>query len=299
MLSGGLGTTIDDVTSVQRYKDDPTLETEIECLAATIGYLALIGTANYILNRLPGYWQYIPQLGTFWRPISNLVYPQPAPQVCTTTVTSTQKETRVTNNPKITTCDGNKYPQACRHYSSVINVNQGLDTLVCPVESIEGSKRPITKVWNGEHNQAWLYWVPHLPGYKPGPKFGYTDKCNRDEYPPFAFLEADGANYAQWIRFLPGSENQGAGQLWKGVCKTPKSQVNPVQGGPINDKTCTEITSITYTVNAFVMSFTNIPAGDDGLAANPCLPEITDDPGWYFQRAFLVLRNFRAGRSFG
>ena len=132
--------------------------------------------------------------------------------------------------------------------------------------------RTITKVWNDQHHTSWRRWVPSLAA-----SWGYN-KCNRDEYPPFAFMASDGANYVQWLRFLPQSQNSGAGQLWnQNICDKVESQTK-AEGGPINGKTCTEIKSILYTVGAFSMRFANIP--NDELSSNPCLPEITNDPGW-------------------
>ncbi|KAI2734245.1 CAZyme family GH18 [Penicillium roqueforti] len=143
-------------------------------------------------------------------------------------------------------------------------------TLRCPVDKMSNRKLPA--VWDKEHLKSWLLWVP------PFAKSLGVDKCNRDEYPPFAFMESTGTTYTQWLRFLPESQNKGAGQLWKNICKDYKKETK-LEGGPITSSTCTEIKSTVYTVNAMVMHFTNMP-NDDLLADNPCLPEITHDYGF-------------------
>jgi hypothetical protein len=179
------------------------------------------------------------------------VYPQPAPQTCTTTVTSISATT-VLGNLITKTCSGDKYPNACGAYKSIISHVQGADTLICPISTYAGNDRPAPTLWNNQHADAWRLWVPKLPGYK-------FNKCARDEYPPFRFLIGDmNYDYPQWIRFLPASENSGAGQIWRGVCSSKARSSTNVQGGPASDKTCTEINHITYTVNAMTMPITPV-----------------------------------------
>ena len=132
MVSGGLGSTIHNVGSVARYKDDPTLATFQECEAATVGFLFAYAAGYYILNSLAGYWQYVPLRGLVWTPISNIVYPQPKPQTCTTTVTETISVTYIRTPVSTAVCNGNQYSQACAHYSSVSASNGGLGTSSSP-----------------------------------------------------------------------------------------------------------------------------------------------------------------------
>ncbi|KAI4721608.1 glycoside hydrolase [Aureobasidium sp. EXF-10727] len=277
-LSGGLAPRVADINKFQNkgIGSGSNIGTAMECAAEVFPGVAALGltvAGLYILNSLPGYWQLVGGIYQ-WRPQRNIVYPQPAPQACTTTVTSVSATT-VLGNLISKTCSGNKYPNACGAYKSIISHVQGADTLVCPISTYAGNDRPAPTLWNSQHADAWRSWVPNLQGYK-------YNKCARDEYPPFRFLIGDmNIDYPQWIRFLPYSENSGAGQIWKGVCSSKARSSTNVQGGPASDQTCTEINHITYTVNAMTMLFTNMPpTNDDGLANNPCLPIITDDIGF-------------------
>ncbi|GAB7351190.1 hypothetical protein MBLNU459_g1634t2 [Dothideomycetes sp. NU459] len=185
-LGAGLAPRVADVTKFQNkgIGSGSNIGTAMECVSEVFPGLAALGltvAGIYILNSLPGYWQLV-QGRYQWRPQRNIVYPQPSPQACTTTVTS------------------------------------------------------------------------------------------------ISDMESD---YPQWIRFLPFSENSGAGQIWRNLCDNKAKSSTNVQGGPASDQTCTEVNHITYTVKAMTMVFANMPpTNDDGLAANPCLPIITDDIGF-------------------
>jgi hypothetical protein len=51
---------------------------------------------------------------------------------------------------------------------------------------------------------------------------GWTEEkdCDRDEWPPRAFWPVAKRNkLGQRVRFLPGSDNRGAGSMWNGFCK--------------------------------------------------------------------------------
>ena len=204
--------------------------------------------------------------------------------MCTSTVTDYVEETRVAG-VRTAWCDGNKYPQACYHYSSVSRDRPGLDTLVCPAVKKSGKYRPIVAAYRNQHVSQWYYWVSNFPA-------GLYDNtaCSRDEYPPFAFLGGPNdypnapqpVNYDQWIRFLPDRQNTGAGQLWRELCGNPDRKTS-IEGGQINDKTCTEIRTITYRVSAMSMACKNLPDdADDGLFDNWCqvISEVRDDPGF-------------------
>jgi hypothetical protein len=113
---------------------------------------------------------------------------------------------------KTKTCDGDEWPNACYHYSSVSREN-GLHTLLCPAKALPtNDPRPAVEKYRAEHRGTeWYRWVSNKPA---GVRFN-SNKCNRDEYLPFRFLAApngnDGVpaplNYDQWIRFLPQGEN--------------------------------------------------------------------------------------------
>ncbi|KAJ6153684.1 hypothetical protein N7470_006643 [Penicillium chermesinum] len=134
------------------------------------------------------------------------------------------------------------------------------------------SVRTAPAAWDKQHTTSWRWWVPNLP------KSLGANKCDRDEWPPAAFMEQKGSPYVQWIRFVPSSANRKAGQLWKGICGKPKKQTK-WEGGPIRDGTCTTVKSVIYTLNAMSMYFKNV-FSHPGLDDNPCLPIITDDPGF-------------------
>lgn len=230
-------------------------------------------------------WQVKNGLNWVFQPIRNIIYPQPNAKACTTTVTSFVEETRL-SEVKTVNCDGNRWLHACYHYSSVSRV-QKLDTLVCPATAYNGDRDAVAK-YRGERggtkSTEWYKWVSNAPA---GVK---NNKCNRDEYPPFRFLAGPNdykdapqpANYDQWIRFLPESDNKGAQSLWNRLCGKPKKETK-TEGGSINDKTCTEIQTITYRVNGMKMNFINVPDDiDDGMYQNWCtlVPTLRVDPGF-------------------
>lgn len=203
----------------------------------------------------------------------------------------------VTNSVSTITCDGNRYPQTYQNYASVINEAPGgkINTLYCAVSStIPG--RVLSDIWDAQHTSTWNYWVPQFN--KPN---GKPDRCNRDEYPPFAFqYPAE----SQWLRFLSEYDNKGAGNLWRGVCKAKPRSSTTVVGGPVNALTCTNALTITYTVNAMSMNFINNPANNDyGVGINSCLPStLVDDSGYALMSADLwydanIHTRFRSGRS--
>jgi hypothetical protein len=132
--------------------------------------------ASLILNTNPGLWQWNPIWETYaWTPLGNLPYPPKGPaDACTTTITVTSESTITTSSIATRTCNGNYYPQACLHYSSVQDSYVGLiDTLYCKVTPTE-SYRSAPSVWDKQHTVAWRYWVPKFN--KPN---GKEDTCNK------------------------------------------------------------------------------------------------------------------------
>ncbi|KAL6229090.1 hypothetical protein BDW75DRAFT_235461 [Aspergillus navahoensis] len=253
LLTGGQGVL---GPLVARYKDDPTLDTALgdllSCFISVIFFMGLVGTARYIPNIIPGHFERY----RGFVPINNVAYTTEAEKPCTATVTTHTEVKSVTSSPKTITCDGSRYPQACAHYSSVMS-RQGHSTFPCPLTQIG---RSVPQQWDKEHHKSWLLWVPNFP------KNLGENKCN-----------PAGSPYQQYLRFLPESQNKGAGQYWKNLCKHTKKETK-TEGGPIEDQTCTEIVSTIYTVNAMVMDFTKV--NGDLIDDNPCLPIITDDPGF-------------------
>jgi hypothetical protein len=287
-LSGGLAPRVADTSKISgsTLGIDLELGTQFECAAAVLSggeaasVAAIVGTTVaglYIYNKLPGYWILSAAGAYIWMPIRNALYPSvtQAPNIaCTTTVTETLTTTTITAT-STRTCDGNQWPQACQHYSSVIRDRKAfpISILSCPINPGEAN-RVLPETWNKQHAQTWLSWVPPFTKFK---QPGKPEVCQRDEYPPIAFAPAGG-----WIRYLPAGQNQGAGTLWSGICKSnPANNLGPVQGGPTAFSTCTSQRYLTYSLNAFSMAFKNMPAqADDGIPSNQCLPSITADAGF-------------------
>ncbi|KAJ6032574.1 hypothetical protein N7540_003306 [Penicillium herquei] len=265
LLTGGLG--------IQRKSKGYTLSDSIEetgdqCFDdLTPGSLNLVPARDYIMNNVPGYWTGDGKFSA----IHNKVYSTATPSSCTTTITIETTVTSTTSKPKTVTCDANTADQACRHYWSVNSrVGGAYDTLVCPISKMKN--RRIPRQWDNQHAKAWRSWISSFPV-----SLG-INSCQRDEWPPFHFMAQSGSNYIQWLRFLPASQNGKAGQLWSGICGKEQKRTE-WQGGPISGNICTTIKSVIYTMNAMSMAFKNVNS-DPGLATNPCLPIITDDPGY-------------------
>lgn len=213
----------------------------------------------------------------------------------TSTVTST---TTVTTRPTVTrTCDGDKYPQPCYHYSSVAQTST-FSRASCSNQDKSNGLRPLTNSWNAGH-KSYKRWNAYIAKSYTNPKGKATAlSCQRDEWPPAHFQQgrADG-----WVRFLPGDQNGGIpndGESgWKGICKfAPEKQVKK-EGGPITDMgnyylmTTYTSTIITLSVMSYTWKNVNPAVGDPyGLAENVCRPSVltgdvgyalqTDDP-WY------------------
>lgn len=216
----------------------------------------------------------------------------------TKTTSTVYTRTTVTTHPVVTrTCDGDKYPQVCYHYSSVAQ-RSTYNHASCSNQDQSNNNRPLPSSWNSGH-KSFMRWNNFIAE-------SYTNangkrkplRCERDEWPPAHFQQgrADG-----WVRFLPGDQNGGVPSDkrsgWKQICKFPPEKTVVEEGGPITDMgsyyLMTSYTSTVITLN--VMSYTwenvNPPAGDpDGLSANVCRPSVltsdvgyalqTDDP-WY------------------
>ncbi|KAK1978686.1 hypothetical protein LZ30DRAFT_598586 [Colletotrichum cereale] len=177
------------------------------------------------------------------------------------------------------TCNGALYPQPCLHYRSVINNQRGMDTLTCTTAAGSGGIRPVVEKYSKDHNTKWINGWMQSRGLN----------CQRDEYPPAAIWQ--GRDMRQWIRLVPGAQNGGAGQLFKGVCPA-KYKLSPEQGRRLAkvNRNCKRVVSSfvvtrTATTRVMKMRFINMAAADlladDGIPANPCWPStLIDDPGF-------------------
>lgn len=198
---------------------------------------------------------------------------------------STRTTTFSTRTPS---CDGNQYPQACFNYYSVGLKGKYYSVLTCRDLSTSNDERPLTKIYNAQHNTKWVSYIAKSY-YNVKSKGNIAVRPQRDEWPPAHFQQGVPIGY---IRMIPGSENSGAANDgtngWKGFCKYPPEQQVKTEGGPVEyvgDVVITTIiTSTIITLNVFDMQFTNLspPAGDIyALTTNVCWPSVlTNDPGF-------------------
>lgn len=104
-------------------------------------------------------------------------------------------------------CNGQRWPQACYHYSSAAAQNPRFNPLTCseyvPARNfMQGGTA--TQRWSEQHHTAWRQWMRR-------PQAG----CQRDEWPPQLFWQGDPG---QLIRYNHVEDNAGAGSLWNGFC---------------------------------------------------------------------------------
>lgn len=135
------------------------------------------------------------------------------------------------------TCSANIWSQACFHYYSVLKNYEGTSHIssiyTCSDSQVNRrddfkQDKPATDLWSTQHDRNWWTWtteskftIKQKRGEKIITKTG-DPRCQRDEYPPAFWLPLDKASnkgWAQLVRYLPGSENGGAGSLWNGICR--------------------------------------------------------------------------------
>lgn len=182
------------------------------------------------------------------------------------------------------TCDGVAYPQACWHYSSVIEVEPEVNSLLTCTDKALRAPRAIPPIYSnadpnagGQHNGGWITgWMQ-----------SYGINCERDEFPPAIIWQGRGDSGAVWIRFLPKTQNSGAGQLFNGICDdTPSSHTTNRAMDNQGVQDCRPWESWTSTVvttfSVLDLQFAGMGAAvDHALAANPCYPKtLGDDPGF-------------------
>ncbi len=102
-------------------------------------------------------------------PITEARQPIPTERMFCCFVFEITSESNVTTDPGIMRiCDGAQWPQACQHYSSVIDYHQplldpeerGYNPLTCPTSSrgnyrAGGQGEQITVDWSDQHNDGW------------------------------------------------------------------------------------------------------------------------------------------------
>lgn len=118
----------------------------------------------------------------------------------------------------------------------------------------------------------------------------YDVDCQGDEFPPAVIWQGRDRRSGQaWIRQLEGSQNTGAGNIFRGVCDDPPLS-RLTRSGFLSRKVGLCATTSTFSVTkiitwkALILNFTPFvfPPGDpDGLHANECWPSsLIEDPGW-------------------
>ncbi|KAL8726295.1 MAG: hypothetical protein Q9166_006797 [cf. Caloplaca sp. 2 TL-2023] len=240
------------------------------------------------------------------RPPKSSHDPEPTSSACnkrapncrrTTTITEPREPIRTEHPGIVRNCNGAAWPQACQHYSSVIDGEQpivetgerGYNPLTCPTRSLNNYRRgargeAIVVEWSDQHNDNCLRW------------HGYMQQaganCERDEYPPIGFWQ-DQEIRDQRVRMVPQAQNGPAGAALFGLafCRydgqgnPPASTRNAASDrlvhGPGRD---TEIwtAEVTTTLSTLSISFAAYPQQPDyGLTANPCWPStLINDPGF-------------------
>jgi chitinase len=205
-----------------------------------------------------------------------------APDLKTETI-ERRIETDAYNAPIIRNCNFGLYPQACWHYASVI-ANERIfanSELTCTQKNLR-APRPLPAIYSpGQHDGGWITgWMQ---------QFGVN--CERDEFPPAIIWQGrDGPSAPNvWIRFLPQTQNGGAGQLFNGICddNPPVSTLSRrmVDSGQQNCRPWESWTSTAAThYNVLSLDFQGMnhpPADPWGLTANPCWPNrLVNDPGF-------------------
>lgn len=214
--------------------------------------------------------------------------------VTTVTYAPNAKATQVTK-----TCD-RKHLQACYHYSSAIRVNKQWSTLPCPQGAATTSYRfsaSATATYRAEHTGT---------GWKDKQYRQFKDQCDMDEFPPAYLLDANNPAFiyagkdkrGQRVRYIPWTDNQGAGQSWKGMCfvgvldsMSDKDLQDLITKGslskPTNPKPQKESVNVAITVDRkpeliFDWDLPANPSQDDGLSDNGCWPKdiAVGDPGF-------------------
>lgn len=196
------------------------------------------------------------------------------------------------------------HSQACLAYSSAINNNAALRHVTCPYKKPDSQKRPAVNQYNLERAAGMNAWIALIPNYAAIRGGG----CERDEWPPALFLEANNGrnnleggqldvDRTQYIRLDPKRDNSDAGKLWLGLCP-PIAEHDRDQGVvSIKDAVAaggrrTQVTKYraTYTRSVFSIDFNMagyVDDGDDGLSINPCIPVRPNDNNNYRGYAML------------
>ncbi|KAK3933533.1 glycosyl hydrolase family 71-domain-containing protein [Diplogelasinospora grovesii] len=275
ILTGGFANVIRNVGVSRQYSDTYAIS-NAEC-----GWNLGDGTAQRtydkavangaVANYMAGVWE-VSDNGRATFSLQSTLSPSAtatAQLSCTSTSYVHETVTRVVST-RTTACPATA-ANACANYYSVARM-QASSVITCPYSKQPGERRPVVSLYNKEHKTKWFSYVPD---YK-------RSACQRDEFPPRAFMPTGRlSDWPQWVRLLPGKDNNRGGKLWTSLCNTKYENV-ATQGGLIQGSVCYSTVSTVRYVNALSLSFdtARLTSSDYLLSYNPCSITITNDVGF-------------------
>ncbi|PPJ57287.1 hypothetical protein CBER1_09015 [Cercospora berteroae] len=120
------------------------------------------------------------------------------------------------------TCIASNHPQAYAHYYSAIQ-NGARSSFFCEDGNARVNEKT-TSSWSSQHSdRIWQSYTMADDQYVFRGKTKDKPKCQADEWPPAYFLPSDAQErqkkeWGQYIRWLPGPENQGVPSIWNSFC---------------------------------------------------------------------------------
>lgn len=197
------------------------------------------------------------------------------------------------------------YPQACHHYKSAISVNKAWETLPCrPVAATTSRDRKNGKADSPQATGVW-YKEHKGTGWRDRTKIqGPMGRCQADEYPPYYLLDKTDTAWinsgvdstGQLVRLIPGKQNGGAGNMWKGVCFGPpleklsdgefsnkfQAAANKHTVNNIRAETVYASMTVSHKPEFTIVDWDSNLSKDGGLEKNDCWPKqlAALDPGF-------------------
>ncbi|KAI2635311.1 hypothetical protein GGS21DRAFT_489974 [Xylaria nigripes] len=202
--------------------------------------------------------------------------------------TEVELQTKVNKDPIVCAGDSN-YPEACRHYRSVINAYPQYATITCGYRKVDSKERPVLKEFDIQRKRDdWAPYITNAP-----------DGCSPDEFPPAVMIvpndgwgdltsmawdhapianrmsKKPAATQGQMVRYLDGKENRLAGKVFDKCRQAPDWHTGHTSTITVTTKgieTEYEVTGITFTRTAYTMAFPGLDGDDDGIESNECVP---------------------------
>ncbi|KAI1171673.1 hypothetical protein F4777DRAFT_593675 [Nemania sp. FL0916] len=187
-------------------------------------------------------------------------------------------------------CAGDSdYPEACRHYRSVINVYPQYKTITCGYRNDDKKLRPILDKFNSQRQRPeWAPYITNAPNgcspneYPPAVMAPFNDGWDlltslADKYPAIAHKMSSKppAVEGQMVRYLDATQNARAGNLFNNKCQEPPDwNVGHTSTITVTDsgiETEYVVSKMTVTRRAYTMAFPGLDAGD-GIDGNECVP---------------------------